>query len=381
MTQARPYQMCTSCLMDTSDPEITFDANGVCNHCRSYADEKSKTWFPDAEGARKLEVMLDGVRAAGRGKEYDSILGLSGGVDSSYLALRVKEWGLRPLVVHVDAGWNAELAVGNIERVVKHCNFDLHTHVMDWGDMRELQLSYLRAAVANQDVPQDHAFFATLYQFARKNGIQTVLHGGNFATESVFPRAWHANNMDATNLLAIHKRYGTKPLNSYVTIGFLEYYLWYPFVQRMRIIRPLNYMPYGKQKATAELQAIGWRSYARKHGESLFTKFFQNYYLPTKFGFDKRRPHLSSLILGGEMTREEGLAKLAEPLYDPDELETDIEFLCKKLRLTRAEFDQLMAAPVHHFSDFPNQDGRYRMLKGVQQLVESVAGRRVRVQS
>lgn len=368
--------------MDTSDSEITFDAAGVCNHCRSYADEKSKTWFPNEEGARRLAANIERIKAEGQGKPYDSILGLSGGVDSSYLALKVKEWGLRPLVVHVDAGWNSELAVANIERIVRYCDFDLHTHVMDWNDMRELQLSYLRAAVANQDVPQDHAFFATLYQFARKNGIRYVLHGGNFATESVFPRSWHANNMDATNLRAIHKRYGTKRLNSYTTIGFFEYYVWYPFVKRMRILRPLNYMPYGKSAASAELQAtIGWRSYARKHGESLFTKFFQNYYLPTKFGYDKRRPHLSSLILSGEMTRDEALAKLAEPLYDPEELETDITFLCKKLRLTRAEFGALMVAPIHHYTDFPNQNGRYLWLKRMQRLVEKVAGRRVRVQS
>jgi aminotransferase len=364
--------------MDTSDPEISFDANGVCNHCRDYDDESAKCWFPNDEGARQITAIVDRVKAEGRGKPYDSILGLSGGVDSSYLALKVKEWGLRPLVVHVDAGWNSELAVANIERIVKHCGFDLHTHVVDWSDMRELQLSYLRAAVANQDVPQDHAFFAVLYNFATKNGIRYVLHGGNFATESVFPRAWQGSAMDRTNLLAIHRRYGKKPLRSYPTIGFFAYYVWYPFVTRMRPLRLLNYLPYGKSIATAELSRVGWREYPRKHGESLFTKFFQNYYLPAKFGYDKRKPHLSSRILAGEITRDEALTELAKPLYDAGELDTDIAYLCKKLLIARAEFDALMAAPTHHYTDFPNDKRRYRFLKRAQGIVESVLRRRVR---
>ena len=367
--------------MDTTDPEITFDANGVCSHCHTFDREAPTSWFPNAEGARRWAAIVESVKREGQGKEYDSILGLSGGVDSSYLALKVKEWGLRPLVVHVDAGWNSELAVANIERLVKHCGFDLHTHVVDWQDMRELQLAYLRAAVANQDVPQDHAFFAVLYHFATQNGIRHVLHGGNFATESVLPRAWQASNTDARNLRAIHKAFGTKPLRSYPTIGFYANYVWYPFVKRMNALRPLNYLPYSKARAIEELTAVGWRAYPRKHGESIFTKFFQNYYQPVKFGIDKRKAHLSSLILAGEITRDEALAKLAEPLYDPAELEADIVYLCKKLQIDRTEFDRLMAAPIHHYSEFANDNARYRRLKGVQRIVERALGRRVRVYS
>jgi N-acetyl sugar amidotransferase len=374
-------RVCTRCVMDTSDPDITFDAEGVCSHCHAFDRERKTNWFPNEEGARRWAAIADRVRKEGEGKPYDSILGLSGGVDSSYLALKVKEWGLRPLVVHVDAGWNSELAVANIERLVKHCGFDLHTHVVDWQDMRELQLAFLRAAVANQDVPQDHAFFAVLYNFATKNGIRHVLHGGNFATESVLPRSWQASNADERNLRAIHKRYGTKPLRSYPTIGFYAYYLWYPFVKRMNALRPLDYMPYSKAAAIAELTAVGWRAYPRKHGESIFTKFFQNHYLPVKFGLDKRKPHLSSLILAGEITRAEAVAKLAEPLYDPTELEADIAYLCKKLQIDRAEFDRLMAAPIHHYSEFPNDSARYGRLKAVQAVVQRVLGRRVRLYS
>ena len=289
----REYQVCTYCVMDTSDPDITFDADGRCNHCRDFETLRGTVWFPDEEGARRLERMIEQVKEEGEGKEYDCVLGLSGGVDSSYLALKAHEWGLRPLVVHVDAGWNSELAVQNIERIVKHCGYELHTHVVNWEDMRELQLSYLRAAVANQDVPQDHAFFAGLYHFATENKVRYVLNGGNVATEGIFPTAWQGAAMDARNLKAIHARYGTQPLTDYPLISFSQYYFWYPIVKRMTPLRPLNLMPYSKDEAIAELEEqIGWRAYPRKHGESLFTKFFQNYYLPTKFGYDKRRPHL-----------------------------------------------------------------------------------------
>lgn len=368
--------------MDTSDPEIKFDAQGVCNHCLHFDEVTRNEWFPNEEGARKWSLMVEHIRHVGKGQEYDCILGLSGGVDSSYLALKVKDWGLRPLVVHVDAGWNSELAVANIEKIVKHCNFDLHTHVVDWEEMRDLHLAYLKAGVANQDVPQDHVFFASLYHFATRNNIRYILSGGNLATEGVFPKAWHGSAMDAINLKAIHAKYGERQLKTYSTISFFDYYIWYPFVKKMRTVRPLNYMPYDKTAALAELeQAIGYKPYARKHGESIFTKLFQNHYLPVKFDYDKRRPHFSSLIVSGQMSREEALAKLAEPLYDPRELEIDITYFCKKLRITRQQFDGFLAAPSHHYTDFPTWDGRYRRLKKMQGLIERSLGRKVKVYS
>jgi N-acetyl sugar amidotransferase len=322
------------------------------------------------------------MRAEGQGRDYDCILGLSGGIDSSYLAIKVRDWGLRPLVVHVDAGWNSELAVANIEKIVKHCQFDLHTHVVDWEEMRDLHLAYLRAGIANQDVPQDHVFFASLYHFATRNGIRSILSGGNLATEGIFPKAWHGSAMDAINLCAIHRRHGERPLRSYTTVSFFQAYFWFPFVKRMRTVRPLNYMPYDKAAAVAELESsIGWRAYGRKHGESLFTRLFQNHYLPLKFGYDKRRPHLASLIVSGQMTREQALRELEAPLYDPRELETDIAYFCKKLRITRAEFEAFMAAPVHHYTEYPTWEGRYRALKRVQAVVERLLGRRMNVYS
>lgn len=376
------YQSCARCLMDTSDPKITFDENGVCNHCIEFETVTRKNWFPDEEGRARWAAIVGQIKAAGRSKEYDCILGLSGGVDSSYLAIKVHEWGLRPLVVHVDAGWNSELAVANIEALVKHCNYDLHTHVVDWEDMRDLHLAYLRAGIANQDVPQDHIFFASLYHFATSNGIRYILSGGNLATEGIFPKAWLGSAMDAINLKAIHRQYGERPLRSYRTISFFEYYFWYPFVKKMRTVRPLNYMPYDKAKALEELErTVGYKPYARKHGESLFTKLFQNYYLPQKFGYDKRKPHLSSLIVSGQLTRDEAVAKLAEPLYDPDELDIDIAYFCKKLRISRAQFDELMKAPIHSHTDFPTWDGRYRLLKQSQDLLARITGRRINVYS
>lgn len=376
------YRICSRCVMDTSDPAIYFDAAGVCNHCLEFDRETRRHWFPNDEGAKRWQDIAGQIRSEGRGKEYDCILGLSGGVDSSFLALKVHEWGLRPLVVHVDAGWNSELAVANIEKIVKHCNFDLHTHVVDWEEMRDLHLAYLRAGIANQDVPQDHVFFASMYHFATRNGIRTILSGGNLATEGIFPSSWHGPAMDAINLKSIHRRYGERPLKSYSTVSFFEYYVWYPFVKKMRTVRPLNYMPYDKASAIAELErACGWRSYGRKHGESLFTKLFQNHYLPVKFGYDKRRPHLSSLIVSGQMTREQATVELEKPLYDPQELEIDIAYFCKKLRITRAQFDEFMKAPNRAYEDFDTWQGRYRLLKRVQGYVERALGRRVNVYS
>jgi len=368
--------------MDTSDPDISFDDDGVCNHCHEFDTLLGTQWFPNEEGERRLGLILDSVRREGAGKEYDSILGLSGGADSTYLAMKMKDWGLRPLVVHVDAGWNSELAVANIERAVKYCGYDLHTHVVDWEEMRDLHRSYLKAGIPNQDVPQDHVFFATLYNFATSHGIRTIFSGGNLATEGIFPKSWHGSAMDAINLKAIHGKFGSRSLRTYSTISFFNYYFWYPFVKKMRTVRPLNYMPYAKAEAISEMEAtFGYKPYDRKHGESLFTKLFQNYYLPTKFGYDKRLPHLSSLVASGQMTRETALEKLAEPLYDSFELETDITFFCKKLHMSRAEFDALIKAPNRHHTDFPTWDARYRLAKRAQSAVERLLGRRMAIYS
>ena len=366
--------------MDTSDPEISFDEEGVCNHCHRFNNEIKMRWHPNEEGEKRLNAIIEEIKKDGMGNEYDCIIGLSGGVDSSYLALKASAWGLRPLVVHVDGGWNSELAVANIEKILKHCNFDLHTHVVDWSEMRDLQLSYLKSGISNQDVPQDHIFFSVLNHFAAANKIKYFLSGGNLATESILPRSWHGPAMDAINLKAIHKKFGKKKLKKYKTISFFEYYIWYPLFKKTRTLRPLDLMPYNKEEALIELQeTLGYTPYPRKHGESVFTKFFQNYWLPQKFGYDKRRPHFSSMIVSGQMSRDDALKKLDEPLYDAEELEEDIVYFCKKLRISRADFDELMKVPCSNYKDFPNWDFRYKLLRSAKNMFEVFTGLKVKV--
>lgn len=375
----RDYQICSRCVMDTTDPEITFDAQGVCNHCHEFDAVTSKNWFPNDEGKKKLGEIFNKIKEERKDFEYDCILGLSGGLDSSYLALVMKEYDMRPLVVHVDAGWNSELAVFNIEKVVKYCGYDLHTHVMNWPEVRDLQLAYLKAGVANQDVVQDHAFFASLYHFAVDNKVDYVISGGNIATEAVFPKSWHHAAMDAINLKAIHKRFGTIPLKEYKTISFLQYYLYYPFIKKMKAVRPLNYLPYSKEEALSELvKKVGYKPYGRKHGESRFTKFFQNHYLPAKFKMDKRKAHLSSMILSGLMAREQALDELLKPLYEESELREDKHYLAKKLGISVEELDEYISSPGHDYSDYANWDSRYAFMKRVQTFVSKVLGRNVK---
>lgn len=373
------YEVCSRCVMDTSDHEITFDDVGICNHCLEFDSITVKRWFPNDEGQVRLKAVFDQIRQYGRKREYDCIIGLSGGVDSSYLALLMKDCGLRPLVVHVDAGWNSELAVFNIEQIVKHCGYDLYTHVMDWPEIKDLQLAYLKAGVANQDVVQDHAFFATLYHYAVQNDIKYVISGGNIATESVFPVSWHHSAMDAISLRAIHKRFGDRPLVHYKTISFFKYYFYYPFIRGMTVVRPLNFMPYNKGDALKQLkETVGYKEYGRKHGESRFTKFFQNYYLPEKFNQDKRRLHLSSQILSGEITRDDALAELNKPLYDDVELREDTVFVAKKLGISVADLDDLVAAENHDYTDYPNWDSRYKFMRDVKSFIQRVPGLRVK---
>jgi N-acetyl sugar amidotransferase len=365
--------------MDTTDPEITFDQQGICNHCYDFDNVISKRWFPNEDGKRQLEQIFNKIKHERKNFEYDCILGLSGGLDSSYLALVMKEYDMRPLVVHVDAGWNSELAVYNIEKVVKYCGYDLHTHVMNWPEVRDLQLAYLKAGVANQDVVQDHAFFASLYHFAVDNKINYVINGGNIATEGVFPQSWHHAAMDAVNLKAIHKKFGKLPLRDYKTISFLQYYFYYPFIKKMKVVRPLNYMPYSKELALAELkEKIGYKPYGRKHGESRFTKFFQNHYLPVKFNMDKRKPHLSSMVLSGLMSREQAMEELKKPLYEENELREDKYYIAKKLGITVEQLDEYVTSPGHDYSEYANWDSRYAFMKRIQSLASKVLGRNVK---
>jgi N-acetyl sugar amidotransferase len=351
----REYQICNRCIMDTSDPEIIFDEHGNCNHCNSFYASASKIWFPNEEGAKKLDAIFQEIKQAGANQEYDCIIGLSGGVDSSYLAYIAKKAGLRPLAVHVDAGWNSELAVKNIENIVTKLDIDLYTCVINWEEMRDLQLAFLRSGVANQDTPQDHAFFAALYGFAIKEKIKYVLSGSNNSTEYILPTAWGYDAMDSIHIKAIHKRFGKKKLKTFPFVNFFDLYINYRHIKKMKVVAPLNYLPYNKNEAIKILeQELDWRYYGGKHYESRFTKFFQGYYLPQKFGYDKRKAHLSSLIVSGQMNREEALLEMQKDAYPLDQISEDKEFIIKKLELSELEFEDIMNISNAPFSAYPS---------------------------
>lgn len=369
----RSYQICTRTVMDTSDPLITFDEKGESMYCQLFDDVISKNWFPNNIGESKLKETIETIKRDGRNKEYDCIIGLSGGVDSAYLVYRASQFGLRILAVHVDGGWNSELAVKNIENIVKKCDIDLYTHVVDWEDMKDVQRSFFKAGVANQDVPQDHAFFAALYSYAMKNNIQWVLHGSNIATESILPTAWGYSAMDSKHLKSIHRKFGEKKLRSFPVVGFFKYHFYFPFVRKMKVARLLNYMPYDKDEAVRILEKeVGFTYYGGKHHESRFTKFFQSYYLPEKFGFDKRRAHLSSMILSGLITRDEALQELKKSPFDPETIKSDTEYVAKKLGFELDEFYQILDEPKKTYKDYPNNEwlvmGKVRLNKFLQKL-------------
>ena len=369
------YQICVRCVMDTSDPDIRFDEHGVCSHCHYFDEFVQPLWHPDESGRRQLEQIVETIKTERAGFEYDCIIGLSGGIDSSYLAYLVRELGLRPLVVHIDTGWNSELAVQNIEAIVKKLGYDLYTHVVDWEEMRALQLAFFRAGVANQDTPQDHAIFAGLYRFAVQNKIRYVFSGSNYATESILPNSWGYSAMDARHIKGIYKRHGEgKKLKTFPFVSFFQYHFYYPYWKRMTVVRPLNFLPYNKELAISTLESeLGWKYYGGKHYESRFTKFFQGYYLPVRFGYDKRRAHMASLIHAGQCTREEALEALAEPSYKPDEIEEDIEYIIKKLRITRQVWDEeIMGAPLRTHLDYPSSERRIQRFRAIKHRLKRV---------
>lgn len=348
--------------MDTSDELITFNQDGVCNHCTNFENIVKPHWHAGSEvGVKTFNETITKIKQSGKNKEYDSILGMSGGIDSSYMAYIAKEQGLNPLILHVDCGWNSEQAVKNIETICKKLDFDLYTHVVDWEEMRDLQLSFFKAGVPNLDIPQDHAIFAALYRYAEKHNIHYVLNGGNIATESILPTSWGANSKDLHHLKSIHKRFGNTALKSFPMMSSFKYYVYYPYIWKMKVVRLLNYLDYNKNEAISILQnKLGWEYYGGKHYESTFTKFFQAYILTKRFGFDKRRAHLSSLIVSGQITRAQAEQEISKEIYPADELNIDKALFLKKLKLTENDFDNLMNAPVYKHSDYPNSDFFYK---------------------
>lgn len=348
-------RQCTRCILDTTDdPEMHFDYAGVCSHCHYYDEQKTLFLKTGEEAERLLAETLEKIRTYGKGRKYDCLIGVSGGVDSSYVALLAHRFGLRALCVHFDNGWNSELAVMNIENIVNRLGFDLYTYVINWDEFRDLQLAYLRASVVDIEVLTDHAIYGAMFKIAKDHDIKYVLGGHNVATEGILPYRWTYNKMDYINIRDIHRQYGQQELKTY------------PFLDRkmkkfirdsgVEFVNYLNWVPYLKDSVKVSLQQeLGWRDYGGKHYESIWTRFYQGYILPRKFGIDKRKAHLSTLICSGQMTRAEALEEMKKPILDENLLAADMEFVLKKLGLSRQEFDAIMAMPVRAHREFETE--------------------------
>jgi N-acetyl sugar amidotransferase len=372
-TSPDTYRQCALGLLDTNDdPEIRFDTNGISHYYYDYRAEEGLRVGTTAEQQARLAEVLHQIRAAKKGREYDTIVGLSGGVDSTYIAHLAKEYGLNPLCVHFDNGWNSELAVKTIENIVSRLGFDLFTYVIDWDEFKDLQLAYLRASVIDIEVVTDHAIFATLYRLARQHGIRHILSGTNVVTESVLPRHWNYNKADHVNIRAIHREFGTRPLKTFPFMDLRVKKL-YQMVHGVHSVSVLDLVPYHKAEVKQLIMdQLGWRDYGGKHYESIWTRFYQGHILPTKFGVDKRRAHLTNLIYSGQLSREAALAELALPMYPAGQLEQDRELVLKKLGLTPKEWDEIMQLPVRRHTDFETERSAYTMypwLKPLRPLV------------
>jgi N-acetyl sugar amidotransferase len=360
----RKYQICCSCVMDTSDSRITFDENGVCDHCKDYNSNVKPNWHTGAQGKMELADIISKIKESGKNNDFDCLLGLSGGVDSSYmLHLVVSEFGLRPLVFHVDGGWNSELAVHNIQVLVDRLGLDLYTEVINWQEMRDFQLAFFKSGVPHLDIPQDHSFVATLYNFADKYNIKYILNGGNISTECVRnPMEWLYYGTDMVQLRDIMDRFSTVKMETYPFSSIFRHKIYLRYIRGVKVVKPLNYRPYIKAEALNLLEKeYGWKPYPQKHFESRFTKFYEGYWLPERFGFDTRRVQYSSLILTGQMKREDALEKLKKPAYDPETIGSEFNYIATKLGITDGELRSYLTMPKKYYWDYKNMESVFNV--------------------
>jgi N-acetyl sugar amidotransferase len=349
--------------MDSSDSDIKFDANGVCNHCKSYEERLNSRIYTLGERENKLKKLLENIKRKAKNKEYDCIIGISGGVDSTYVAYLTKKLGLKPLAVHFDNGWNSELAVSNIEKVLNKLDIDLLTYVIDWEEFRDLQKSFLYASTPDGEIPTDHAINALLFKEASKRNIKYIINGMNFATESIAVKSWAYGHSDWTYINDVHNKYGKIKLKKYPYFSLFHLFYW-TFIKNIKVISILNYIDYRKSYVMEVLQnELGWIYYGGKHYESVYTRFFQGYILPNKFGIDKRKGHLSDLIYSGQITREEAINELSKDIYPPNLFNDDFLFVKKKFSLNDAEFGKIMTSPIRSYKDFKNIERKIDLLK------------------
>lgn len=353
------YKICNRCVMDTSDPNISFDDNGQCDYCSNFDKNILPNWNANNSGLSKLLEMSESIKKDSKGSDFDCIIGLSGGLDSSYAAYIAKEkMGLRPLLFHVDAGWNTDQAVGNIEKLIEGLGLDLYTEVINWEEMKDLQLSFLKSGIPDQDLVQDAAFFSSLYKFARKHKIKHVITGSNFSTECCRePEEWGGYlGIDTMLFNDIHRQFGTRPLNSFPLVDILIYKVFYQKILGMKVHHPLNLVPFTKKDAENELsEKFGWQPFQHKHHESRFTRFYEDYWLPRRFGYEKRRAHFSSLIMTGQMTREQALERLLKPEMDEHFLEQEFEYIAHKLGISVDDLKELFSIPKKTYKDYKNK--------------------------
>lgn len=359
----KSHKICSNCVMDTTDSAIVFDENGVCDHCKTFYTKVKPNWHTGERGQNSLRLLVEKIKASGEGRDFDCIIGMSGGIDSSYLTYIATEFGLRPLVFHVDAGWNSQIAVNNIEMLVDKLGLDLYTEVIDWQEMRDLQLAYFRSGVPHIDTPQDHAFFATMYKFAERHNIKYILTGANLSTECIRnPIEWMYYQSDSIQLRDIHAKFGERPLLNYPVTSILRHKIWLPYVKGIKVVRPLNFVEYDKANAVKLLsEKFGWQPYPQKHFESRFTRFYEGYWLPKKFGFDTRKVQYSSLIVTGQMTRQEALDKLKTPALDESTVRQEFEYVANKLEISASELQGYLEAPNKTYRDYKSQESIYML--------------------
>jgi N-acetyl sugar amidotransferase len=368
------YQICTRCVMDTSDPDIQFDSNGVCNHCHAYDRAIIRYVRSGEDGHNELVRRVNKIKQDGRNKKYDCVIGVSGGVDSTYVAYIVKQMGLRPLAVHLDNGWDSELAIKNVENICRNLQIDLHTIVLDWNEFRDLQLSFLRASTPDSEIPSDHAISASMSQAAKMIGVKHIITGNNVRTESHLPSAWSQGHLDWKYIKNIQKRFGKVNLKTFPHLNARKFFFRSYNENQLNI---LDYLDYSKKDSMPILEKeLGWRYYGGKHYESIYTRWYQGYWLPAKFGYDKRKTHMSSLICSEEMTRAEALEILKSPSYPSSLQKEDTAYVIKKFDLDKEQLDTLLRLPNKSYWDYPSygqiyNTSLYRFFRAIYRAVKN----------